>query len=279
MPPKILSSSILLSNTQQELKQSVSKLLSFFQDDRGKNLLRSFSALSQCYIDLRSVCLFGSSSSTPSSSPPKKQNKEEEREQEVFSIVYSPAENKFQATKDKIKSLRDRIDSIIAASSSLMNELLTLLNKSKELSHNTYLAAFNVIYNNNNDDEISSKNINKDSVINVHLRLLKDVLETLVNNQLQNRIVTIHVIFNEVKSCVSFSSSRKEERQGECEEIRWKLTLDQLRVYQTALTAEFSALGLAASGTVGSSGQQHPLESIPSLLDRVGILCGKIGGG
>lgn len=277
----------IVINTQQEQKRSVQNLLQFFQDDRGKNILRSFAALSQNYVDLRACCIHGVVKNVQqkqiitnnNKDNAQSDDKQQQEEENSYSLIHDPTNEKFQSVQTRVKSIRDSIDTIKSASTSLLNELLKLMNKVKETSHATFIGAFNFV----DAKKRTSSSSSPDSslVVDVNLRLLKDVLENLVNSQLQNKIVTIHVIFNEVLSAVKHglgTDNHDNDDDNEIslpspKEVKWKLTLDQLRIYQAALTAEFSALASSGAG-VGSG--THPLESIPSMLDRVGILCGKI---
>jgi hypothetical protein len=250
----------ILINTHQEQKRSVTNLLSFFQDDRGKNLLRSFSALSQNYIDLRSACLFGNVKDNNTNE--KQQNKNSSSS--IFSIVFDPSDEKFQTVQQKVKSISDRVDSAIAATNSLLSEMLQLMTKVKETSHATFICAFNLV-------DGKQKNAQNSGAAAEFLlsitKMLKDLLENLVSEQLQNKIITIHVLFYEVIQALKNGLKQKEQQR----EIQWKLSLDQIRIYQATLMAEFN---LMANSGVGSG--SHPLESIASTLDSIGSLCAKI---
>lgn len=301
-----LSSNIINNNTHQELKKAIATLLAFFTDDRGKNLLRSFAALSQSYVDLRTTSLHGVSTNGTMMNSNVHNEQEGENESEgkrmdvekdgfdesSYSIVYDPASIKISQTASKLKSIAERVETIISASTSLLTELLQLLGRVKELSHATFVAANNFQSQHQQQNTINNKSTSSFSS-SVHLLLLKDVLETLVNKQLQNKIVTIHVIFNEVTSAAKIGLETRRSRTTEHEIIspsssmtssslssslpplEWKLSIDQLRVYQTALSAAFNELSSAASG-VAATAAVHPLESVPSLVDRIGILCSKI---
>jgi hypothetical protein len=251
----------ILINTHQEQKRSVTNLLSFFQDDRGKNLLRSFSALSQNYIDLRSACLFGNVKKDNTNE--KQQNKNSSST--IFSIVFDPSDEKFQTVQQKVKSISDRVDSAIAATNSLLNEMLQLLTKVKETSHATFICAFNLVDGKHKNAQNSGAAA-AESLLSI-TKMLKDLLENLVSEQLQNKIITIHVLFYEVIQALKNGLKQNKKH----EEIQWKLSLDQIRIYQATLMAEFN---LMANSGVGSG--SHPLESIASTLDRIGSLCGKI---
>ena len=75
---------------------------------------------------------------------------------------------------------------------------------------------------------------------------LQATIESVIH-RFQNKVVTIHVLFHEV------------HRQQQQQQQMWTLSVEQLRVYQSALAAECS---------FASAVSNHPLEECMKLVDR-----------
>lgn len=249
-----------------DFQRSVSDFLKFLTDERGTGIIKGFAAMGQAYADLRSSSLHGVASANLEKKSKKKTERtndekqsgaahqarnssaadveddnadsggssdDDEQRNSLFSI-HSATRSLQRATEAKIASATSRAQTAWAAISPLLAEMNTLLLRVKE-------RAFSLKLKLRQQQQQQQQHSCGE---------LEATLDQIVVHKLQTKVITAQLLFRELRTAL--------------DEQKWgRLSVEQLRVYQTALVAEFSF------DAEGSAVAQHPLESLSVLMERV----------
>jgi hypothetical protein len=255
-----------------DFHRSVLDFLQFLHDERGTNVVKSFAALSQAYVDLRSASLHGVAAPKRSA---KRKDKDEcsvvarssssddgdddgDDQGAPFSIAGNAAAVR-DATRQKIAAVSARADTVWSACAPLLSEMNNLLLRVKQRAFGLEVELYAASAAKGSQEQQARVAALSAAVQQIVLRL-------------QTKMVTTQLLFKELRSALQqprdTNSNSSASNDGALpSSSTWDgLTVEQLRVYQMSLVAEFAA---DASAAVAGAVAQHPLETLPLLLERV----------